>query len=140
MKIIFKLGDIMKEIYKTKQKDIILNIIKKKEQEFTIKEIYEEIKDEVGLTTIYRLVDKLVEENILNKTIGIDNTTYYQYLEKCNNHNHFYLKCDKCGNLVHVDCDCIEELTSHIANKHKFKPNKEHIIINGLCNKCIGGK
>lgn len=140
MKIIFKLGDIMKEIYKTKQKDIILNSIKKQKHEFTIKDIYESIKDEVGLTTIYRLVDKLVEENKLNKTIGSDNNTYYQYLEECNHSNHFYLKCDNCGNLVHVDCDCIEELTSHITKKHKFTPNKEHIIINGLCNKCIGGK
>lgn len=130
----------MKETYKTKQKDIILDIIKTQKREFTIKDIYEPIKDKVGLTTIYRLVDKLAEENKLNKTINSDNITYYQYLEECSEENHFYLKCDKCGSLVHVDCDCIEELTSHITNNHKFKPNKEHIIITGLCNKCIGGK
>ena len=105
-----------------------------------IKDIYKELKGKVGLTTIYRLIDKLVEENKLNKTISSDNTTYYQYLEECNHSNHFYLKCDNCGNLVHVDCDCIEELTSHITKKHKFTPNKKHIIINGLCNKCTGGK
>lgn len=140
MKMIFNFGDIMKEIYKTKQKDIILSIIEKKKNEFTIKDIYEEVKDKVGLTTIYRLVDKLVEEKKINKTISSDNITYYQYLEECNHSNHFYLKCDKCGNLIHIDCDCIEELTSHILKEHKFIPNKEHIIINGLCNKCIGGK
>ena len=86
----------MKESYKTKQKDIILDIIKKQKHEFTIKDIHEKVKDEVGLTTIYRLIDKLVEENRVNKTIGIDNTTYYQYLEECNHENHFYLK------LIHI--------------------------------------
>ncbi len=125
------------ESYNTKQKDIILNAIKKREQEFTIKDLYNEIKDITGLTTIYRLVDKLVEDGRLSKSIGKDNTTYYQYLEECDEDNHFYLKCDNCGNMVHVDCECIEDLSSHIFKKHKFMPNKEHIIINGVCEKCI---
>ena len=123
--------------YITKQKDIINDLIKNKKAEFTIKEIYNDLNKKIGLTTIYRLVDKLIEEKKLNKTISKDNTTYYQYLEECNEENHFYLKCENCGNLEHVDCDCIEELTNHILKKHKFKLNKDHIIINGICKKCI---
>lgn len=130
----------MKETYKTKQKNIILDIIKNQDNSFTIKDIYEKVKDKVGLTTIYRLIDKLVEENKLNKTISSDNTTYYQYLSDCDEENHFYLKCERCGNITHIDCDCIKDLTSHITKHHKFKPNKDHIIIDGICSKCIGGK
>lgn len=124
------------ESYNTKQKDIILNVIKQETQEFTIKDIYDRIKNETGLTTIYRLVDRMVEEGRLSKYIGKDNTTYYQYLVDCNKDNHFYLKCDKCGKMVHIDCDCIEEISYHILKKHKFKPNKKNIIINGFCEKC----
>ena len=125
------------EIYSTKQKDIILNVIEKQKHEFTIKDIYNEINDKVGLTTIYRMVDKLIDDNVLNKYISKDNVTYYQYLKKCDEDNHFYLKCDKCGDLVHIDCDCIKDLSNHILKEHKFKPNKDKIIINGMCNKCI---
>lgn len=125
------------ESYNTKQKDLILNVIKQQKYEFTIKDIYDELNEEVGLTTIYRLVNKLVDENILNKYISKDNTTYYQYLQQCDGENHFYLKCDKCGKLIHIDCDCVNNLSSHIFKKHKFKPNKEYIIINGLCEFCI---
>ena len=39
--------------------------------------------------------------------------------------------------MIHIDCDCIEELTNHISKKHKFIPNKRNIIINGICNTCI---
>lgn len=124
------------DTYNTKQKDIILEVIKKQDSEFSAKNIYNEVKDLTGLTTVYRLIDKLVNDGILNKTIGEDNTTYYQYLPECNNKNHFYLKCTNCGNLIHIDCDCIEELTSHITKHHKFKPKKEHIIIEGICNNC----
>ena len=127
------------ESYKTKQKDLIINIIKNYNHEFTIKDIYNELKNEVGLTTIYRLVDKLIKDNVLNKYISKNNVTFYQCLEKCENENHFYLKCDKCGNLIHIDCDCINELSNHIIYEHKFKLNKECIIINGVCCKCSKG-
>ena len=128
------------EYYNTKQKDIILKTIKKQKHEFTIKDIYDDIGGSVGLTTIYRLVDKLVDENIINKYISKDNITYYQYLNECEKENHFYLKCNKCGDLVHIDCDCIIDLSNHIFKEHKFKPSKENIIISGVCEKCIKGE
>jgi Fe2+ or Zn2+ uptake regulation protein len=86
----FQIGDDCMT-YNTKQKDLILNVIKKEKKEFTIKDIYSKL-DGIGLTTIYRLVDKLVEDKVLNKSISKDNITYYQYLEKCEHENHFYLK------------------------------------------------
>ena len=125
------------ETYNTKQKDLILDLIKKQKCEFTIKDIYNSLKEKTGLTTIYRLVDKLVSEGYLNKYIGANNTTYYQYLEKCDSVNHFYLKCEKCGNLIHIDCDCIKDLTNHIMKHHNFITNKENIIINGVCENCL---
>ena len=121
--------------YETKQKDIISNCIKD-HKEFTINEIYDELKGKVGLTTIYRKVDSLVENNKVKKYIGKDNVTYYQYLCDCDKSNHFYLKCDKCGNLEHVDCDCINELSEHISKNHEFELNKQNIVINGLCKNC----
>ena len=124
--------------YNTKQKDIILSIIKNCKHKFTVKNIYEELNGTVGLTTIYRLIDKLIKEGRITKNISKDNITYYQYLEKCNCNNHFYLKCDNCGSMIHIDCDCIDELSSHILKKHKFELSKENIIINGLCNDCKG--
>ena len=37
--------------YNTKQKDLILNIIKNQKHAFTIKDIYKELNSNVGLTT-----------------------------------------------------------------------------------------
>ena len=126
----------MRNNYNTKQKDLIIDKIKSINHEFTIKELYDLLSSEVGLTTIYRFIDKLVIDKKIEKFIGKDNNTYYQYLEECNCMNHFYLKCDVCGEMIHVDCDCINELFSHIDNEHKFVPNREHIIIGGICDKC----
>ena len=119
-------------MYKTKQKDEIKNIIKSLTKEFTIKDIYEKLNGEVGLTTIYRYVDILADDGNIKK---IDDK-HYQYLEECNELNHFYLKCDQCGTLIHVDCDCINNLSSHMFKEHGFTPNTRQIIINGICSKC----
>lgn len=122
--------------YNTRQKRDILGIIKKQKKEFTIKEIYSKLENKTGLTTIYRLIDKLVINGELKKFIGKEGVTYYQYLEKCDKSNHFYLKCDQCGHIAHIDCDCINELSDHILKKHKFKSNRGNIVINGICDKC----
>ena len=125
--------------YNTKQKNLILDVLKKKNNEFTIKDIYDDLDKKVGLTTIYRFIEKLEKDNLVTKEINEDNITYYQYLEKCDEDNHFYLKCEKCKMVKHIDCDCINELYDHIKSEHKFKLNKEKIIINGLCSKCQKG-
>ncbi len=123
------------KIYNTKQKDLVLKEVMK-HKEFTINDIHEKLKDEVGLTTIYRKIDELIKDGKVNKYIGKDNTTYYQYLEKCDEDNHFFLRCEECGDIEHVDCDCINELSEHIIGKHNFTLNKDNIVINGICSKC----
>lgn len=55
----FKLKEVImnmsrNETYKTKQKELILDVIKSFKNDFTIKEIYEKLNQNVGLTTIYR--------------------------------------------------------------------------------------
>ena len=125
-----------RDSYKTKQKEKILEEIKLMNHEFTIKDLYNRLNYEVGLTTIYRLVDKLVNDKVLTKYISNNNITYYEYLNKCNQENHFYLKCNICYSLIHIDCDCIKELENHILKEHKFNMNHENIIINGICKKC----
>lgn len=124
--------------YKTKQKDLILNEIKKRKGEFTPKDIYEILKKETGLTTVYRLIDNLFKDGYLRKRINDNNITYYQYLEKCSKENHFYLKCNICQKLIHIDCDCINDLAFHINKKHNFQIDKQQIIIYGICDKCRG--
>ena len=141
MKMIFILEEVIKnmsrnETYKTRQKELILDVIKNFKNDFTIKEIYEKLNQNVGLTTIYRIVSKLVEEGKIKKSIDYNNVVQYQYLDECQCDNHFYLKCDKCGSITHVDCDCINDFTNHVLKNHSFKVDNVNIIIKGICKKC----
>lgn len=122
--------------YHTKQKDLIVDLIKKQPHRFTVEDIHKMTDRQAGITTIYRVVNSLAEEGLVVKTFE-DGVTYYRYLEPCNKQNHFYLKCNHCDKLVHVKCDYVEKLARHIARTHNFSPSPEHIIINGTCATCL---
>lgn len=127
-----------RDSYRTKQKEKILEIIRNYDREFTVKDIYDLVKDDASLTTIYRLVEKLMIDGHLSKWIGDDNNTYYQYMDDCSCIHHFYLKCVCCGSLIHINCDCVDDLVKHIYDNHHFEPDDNRIIINGTCEKCLG--
>lgn len=122
--------------YNTKQKNEILSIIKKKKHEFTVQDILNDKDCTVGLTTIYRFINKMVLDGNISKSIGNDNVMYYQLLDECNKENHFYLKCESCGEMIHIDCDCINVLKDHISKEHDFSLSSNHIVVNGVCSSC----
>lgn len=128
--------------YLTKSKQAIWKYIKKINGNFSSQELYEMMinnNEKIGLTTIYRFLEELEKNNELKKSFDDRNIATYQYLEKCNHVNHFYLKCNKCGSLIHIDCDCIVELQKHILVNHQFRTDNKNIIISGLCENCLGG-
>ncbi len=124
--------------YKTKQKEDIIKVIKSQKGEFLVKDGYSSGKGKIGLSTIYCMIDRWVLEGVLKKSIGANNVTYYQYLEKCLEKNHFYLKCLGCGEVIHVDCDCIQNFMEHTYLHHQFTLDTNSIILSGFCLKCQG--
>ena len=128
-----------RESYNTKTKGIINDAIKCFPNGFTIKELKEYLDNnnqQIGLTTIYRLLDRLEEEGIAKKYFDENNITHYKYVNDCISDRHFYLKCVKCDKIIHVDCDCLNELSVHILKQHKFSIDTRNIILSGICNDC----
>ena len=127
----------MKNNYKTGQRKIITDyLINNKNKFVNVEEILEYMKNnnqEVGLTTIYRFLNLLEENNIVRIEIK-NHTKYYQYIEsEC--HNHFHLKCKVCGKIIHLNCKEFEDVSKHIKKEHKFNIDYNTIIY-GLCDKC----
>ena len=131
-----------KTTYKTKQREIILDYLKKcKDSHVTIDEVTEHLKTEgnkVGRTTIYRYMEKLTDEGLLRKYFieeGIG--ACYQYQgegEHC--HSHFHLKCTKCGQLFHIDCEFISQIEDHVFEHHHFRIDNSKTVLYGICKNC----
>ena len=128
----------MRETYKTKTKELVFEKVKKLNS-FTANDIFKSLDEEnnhVGLTTIYRSLEDLEEKGIITKYYDDSKKAYYKLIENCQSVVHFYLKCNKCNKIEHVDCECILDFKEHISQKHKFSANFENIVISGLCSKC----
>ncbi len=128
--------------YKTKQKSAIMQCLQGiGDKHFTIDSVCDMLSQHgknVGRTTVYRCLERLSEEGILRKYAAVSGeSTCYQYVgEKTSCREHFHLKCEKCGSLIHMECDKLEGFAKHIKSHHGFCLNPLKTIIYGICEAC----
>ena len=126
--------------YNTKQRQIVLGLIKEFDGEHVTAEallsIINERKLDISRATLYRVLDLLVEEGLLKKII-VDNKTSACF-QLCDHldHHHFHLICEKCGKLIHLDCEEVDELIEHISKEHDFDVNASRVVLYGICHDC----
>lgn len=128
--------------YNTKQKESILECIKENAEEYiTIQKIYDELMkkgQKVGLTTIYRNLDKLeAEKEIVAINIEGYNGTCYKYLIDKKDNILFYIKCEQCGNLIHIQCPELSGLYEHLEEEHHIQINPVKTMFYGRCESCL---
>lgn len=133
----------MKQInYKTKQKTAIMRCIKDfGDGHFTIDVLCEALSkngETVGRTTVYRFLEKLSLDGVVQKfKLSSGDSTCYQYVGEENHcHEHFHLKCEKCGKLIHIDCTELNLLATHIKKHHNFLLDPLKTVIYGTCEEC----
>lgn len=127
----------MKNNYNTKQKSLILDYLMKKNAHATACEITAALKSSVSTATVYRQLQKLVDDGIVKKYVT-GGSALYQY-GGLNCSDHFHLKCTKCNTLYHVDCSFLSELSIHVLKHHSFCVDKHKTVMYGLCENCVGG-
>ncbi len=124
--------------YKTRQRDTILGLLKNNtEHHLSCDEICEMLKnsgERVGATTVYRYLEKLYSEGVLQK-YNDDGRAKYTYSEtECR--GHFHLKCTECGCILCADCDFLKGLCSHISSDHGFSVVPSKTVFYGVCKEC----
>ena len=131
-----------KKEYQTRQKQLILTMLQGKQNEHVnaeqILSHLREIGESVGLTTVYRNLDKLVQDGVIIKYVGLEGSSAsYQYIGDAAAHrNHYHLVCLQCGQLVHLNCNVIDEFAAHIQNDHHFQLDSMKTVFYGYCENC----
>ncbi len=131
-----------KQDYNTKARRYILEFLSSKaDTTVSAKDILDYLNDKgenISLTTVYRYLNKLSEEkDVIKFSEGNSSKSVYQYAPRENAcHNHLHIQCVKCGRLIHLDCDFIEELSNHIKEKHNFSLEYSGSILYGVCDNC----
>lgn len=132
----------IKNGYATRKREWILKFLADNpDREVGVNEINEFLTDnsiEVNLTTIYRYLDRLVEQGIVLKTAhGKKEQATYQYINgKAECGHHLHMKCTGCGKVMHLDCGFMEEIAAHVRLEHGFTIDCKNSYLMGLCRNC----
>lgn len=95
----------------------------------------------VGKATVYRQLESLVEEGILLQSTAPGHGSCFELnpAATCDNvsqHKHYHARCEKCGELIHIECHEIDELCEHLQKSHGFALDVTHLVLQGHCKKC----
>ncbi len=126
--------------YETKQSKLVYEfLINNPQKHFSAEEVYFSLisnGERIGRTTVYRQLDRLVEEKKARKFSSGDKDACCYQLESESCHNHYHLKCSSCGTLIHTECDFLDKLSQHIFNDHHFQIDGSKTVLYGICNSC----
>lgn len=115
------------------------------DQHMTAEEIYELVKvdyPEIGLATVYRTIQILLELHLVDKINLDDGYVRYEIgsakAERAKHHHH-HLICLDCGKVISFEDDLLEGLESKIHDTMGFKVMDHEVKLYGYCKEC-GGK
>lgn len=128
--------------YQTKPRRQLLEFLEKNsEQSYSAEELSAALVEEYGedapgKSTVYRLVSKLAQEELIRRSEreGV-HLSYYQ-INRC--HDHLHLKCTDCGKLIHMKHGASEMLMRTILLNSGFSVNEHQTVLYGRCNHCKG--
>lgn len=129
--------------YKTRQQELLLSYLSRTQgSHFTADDVrayFNHKNIQISLATIYRQLEKFVAGGSVHKYfIDEHSAACYEYSgETCTKlENHFHLKCEKCGKLIHLECGELSEIGSHLKNEHGFSLNPLRTVFYGVCADC----
>lgn len=125
--------------YETKQGKALLDYLRTLGgRHVSVAEIAAGVEPHIGVTTIYRQLDRLEARGLVQKYITDGDAACYQYVGDgagdC--HGHFHLKCAACGQLIHLECEEFDKLTRHILTEHGFLTDPLRTSLYGTCRRC----
>lgn len=134
-----------KSNYNTKQIQELLSYMKSTAgSHVTVSDIcrhFEEADIKIGMTTVYRNLDRLVEQGLVAKyTIDSASSACYEYLGG-HEDNHdcsdcYHCKCELCGKIIHLECEDVARLGAHIMEHHGFAVDYHRTVFYGICADC----
>lgn len=85
--------------------------------------------------TIYRVLERLLEEGLIHKIVNLDGVVKYAACHTCkekHNHNHMHFSCQNCKSLT-----CLDDVEPIYKLPKNYKAIETNFTISGLCPKCI---
>ncbi|MDN5765628.1 MAG: transcriptional repressor [Humibacillus sp.] len=91
----------------------------------------------VGLATVYRTLQAMVEAGTVDVLRTDDGEAVYR---ACSTHHHHHLVCRSCGKTLEVEGPAVETWSDRVAQEHGFTEVTHTLEIFGTCADCAGSR
>jgi Fur family peroxide stress response transcriptional regulator len=126
-------------IRRTKQRELILEVLKGTTCHPTADWVYEKVREElpsISLGTVYRNLRSLVEAGeVLELTFGSSFSRF-----DGNPENHYHFACEECGQVSDIDFPLQEELEKRVEESNRLKVHTHRLEFYGICQECLNKK
>ncbi|HSK73994.1 MAG TPA: transcriptional repressor [Pyrinomonadaceae bacterium] len=119
----------------TKQREVVLRVIRDAEQHLTANEIFEQSKQllpGISFATVYNSLRYLKEAGHIAEISFGNGASRFDSMTS----RHDHAICTKCGKLVDMEIDLPEEIVAFAAEFSKFKLESIELTLRGLCPEC----
>ena len=126
----------IKELGLTKQREVVLQVIRDAHEHLTANEVFTAAKGllpTISFATVYNSLrylkdsGRIAEIGFGNGASRYDRTT----------HRHDHAICTKCGKLVDIEMEVPTDILKKAARQSKFKPETLEFTLRGKCPDCV---
>jgi Fur family ferric uptake transcriptional regulator len=128
----------MKQSRNTIAKTKILDLISQSDVALSHAEIQSSLDGLCDRVTIYRVLDRLVEEGLAHKVVNIEGGVKYAFCAECTEtshhhaHNHIHFSCQKCKSVT-----CVDDVEPLFKLPENYIVNEVNFTVSGVCPECI---
>lgn len=128
----------------TASRESVIKVLQETMEHLSAEEIFikaRAINPNIGLTTVYRTLEKLNDMGEIQKIVTIDNRAVYELANSEKGH-HYHLICTKCkriidyNDLIDEEVKLLKNVEKKLAKKYNFKINSHLIQFYGECKNC----
>src|ERR1700739_2256930 len=124
----------------TRQRRVILQVMDSAEQHLDVDQILEraqKIDAEVHLVTVYRTIDLLKKEGLIDELDLLHLRGDRHYYETHGPRDHIHVACLRCGKVREFESKLYEQLKEQIARDFHMKVTVSRTEVGGYCAECL---
>jgi len=121
----------------TRAQRAVLEALAGRDMFLSAQDIHARLRDAgsaVGLTSVYRALQSLVDEGSVDVVRTSSGELTYR---RCGSDvHHHHLVCSGCGATVEVEAPAIEQWVADIARQHGYRVDAHTLEVTGTCRSC----
>src|ERR1700676_5454419 len=124
----------------TKQRRVILQVMDTAEQHLDVDQILaraQKIDSGVHLVTVYRTIDLLKKEGLIDELDLLHLRGDRHYYETHGPRDHIHVACLRCGKVREFESRLYEQLKEQIARDFDMQVTVARTEVGGICNDCL---